>query len=117
MARARLFGARYEGGVPGAVVIAEARDGFREDLDAAARRCQPVRVGIATEGAQETAIVVGGGQRQLAARPEFVEGRRVPASGVQCLACRLIEMSQPLLDVAAFGEGFAGAHPLRKLRI
>ena len=96
VARTRRLGRRQPCRVRRAIVVIEARDGFRIDLDSAAWRRQLVVEGIVAEGAQEAAVIGGGRQREFAALPELVEARRIPAGIGKRLPRRLVKMSQPL---------------------
>ena len=76
---ARLAGAaeplgRLEpSGVAGTVVIAEAVDGFRKNLDPPRRGLQGVRLRIAAKGAEADTLAVVKGQFDMAVAPEIVE--------------------------------------------
>src|SRR3954454_12883902 len=92
----------------GTIRFAKACNGLRVDFDLARRRRQLAAFWVLAETAQLSAIVGRLRYDQAIARPEFVEARRRQVAVGQRLPCRLIEMLEPLPDIAAFGEGFAG---------
>src|SRR3546814_7388531 len=73
----RLLGRWQPGRIPGAVVVAEAGDGLREDLDPAARRRQRAVLGIGAEDAQDGAVCGLGRQFKFAAIPALLGARWV----------------------------------------
>src|SRR5581483_3655716 len=97
-----------------AVVIAEARDLLRVELDLPRRRLQPVLVRIGAEVAEQHVFLGSGRNLQVAALPERIEigdGRGVGASAPAHL---LVEMTEPRLLAAPLRVSFGNAEPLRK---
>ena len=94
------------------VGIVEARNGLGENLDLAGRRRQRLAFGIVAERAQRAAVVDQLRQHQFAALPERVEVRRIQPFRRQRVLRGAVEMAQPLLGRASFGEGFAMAGAL-----
>ena len=90
--------------MPRAVVVAEAVDGLREDLDAPRGRRQRMGLGIAAELGEEHAPVVGDRQLDVAGPPEGVEVRQLDALARDLLAEQVIEVAQPVHLAAALGE-------------
>ena len=94
-------------GCPGPIVVAEARDGRRGDLDAAARRRQRVGVRVRPKSSKDTAVIGRGRKRELATPPELGEIRRVPSLRGERRAGRRIEMLEPLARRPPFRERLA----------
>src|ERR1700704_4599366 len=99
----------------GTVGLAKACDGLRVDFDLARGCRQLAAVRIFAETADLPAIIRQFRQDQTIARPEFIEtwGRQIALR--QGFPRRFIKMFQPLPDIAAFGEGLAGAEALGEI--
>src|SRR6185436_13849449 len=80
---AEPFGGLEPDRVPGAVGIAEAVDGRREDLDLPAGGAQREPPGIAPEGGQQHLAGIGDRDLQRSARPELLERRHLVARGLR----------------------------------
>src|SRR5436190_9381555 len=96
----------------GTVVVAEARDGLRIELDLAARRAEAIPLRIGPEGVEEHPLRFEIGNLERSSGPELLEGRRVDAGVDQALTDLRVEMLDPGALVAAFGEGFGEAEAL-----
>ena len=114
VARIRRFGRRQPGRVGRAIVVIEACDGFRIDLDLAAWCRQLVVEGIVAEGAQKAAVIGGRRQREFAPPPELFEVRRIPAGIGKRPPRRLVKMGQPLPAIASLREGLLDAQSPRQ---
>src|SRR4051794_10116550 len=88
----------------GTVRLAETCDGFGKNFDLAARCRQFCAVRIFAEAAHLPAIIRQLRYDQAIAGPELIKARRVQTALREALAHRLIEMLEPLADIAAFGE-------------